>query len=56
MKYTATCPICGWSLIKAAPKSEININCPKCNSFLKIKVEENGIHIIAAEINIRAGK
>lgn len=49
MKYKATCPICGWSLIQASPNSQINISCPKCKSYLSVEVEENGVRVCACQ-------
>lgn len=45
MQYKATCPICGWSLMKATPNSEIHIDCPKCKNHLWIVIEEKGVRI-----------
>ncbi len=45
MKYRATCPICGWSLMQASPNSRINVSCPKCKSSLSVEVEDNGIRV-----------
>ncbi len=47
MKYRATCPICGWSLMQASPNSKINVSCPKCKSYLYVEVEDNGIRVYA---------
>ena len=45
MKYRATCPICGWSLMQASPNSKINVSCPKCKSYLSVEVESDGVRV-----------
>ena len=49
MKYRATCPICGWSLMQASPNSRINVSCPKCKSSLSVEVEDNGIRVYTSK-------
>jgi len=40
--YMASCPVCGKGLCRAAPKSVVEIYCPKCKSSLLVSFENNG--------------
>ena len=46
IKLRADCPICGSKLIKAAPSSDIEIDCPKCKSRVNIIVGDKGYHLM----------
>ena len=41
--FLASCPVCGRSLFKGSPLSYMELGCPKCKTYLSVKIEENGI-------------
>ena len=41
-KLYATCPACGRRLCKAVPGSELEQDCPKCQSLVLIQVDPDG--------------
>ena len=41
-KFYAVCPACGRRLCKAVPGSEVEQDCPKCQSVVLIRVDPDG--------------
>lgn len=44
-KFRADCPICGNKLMKAAPSSDIEVDCQRCKSQIQIVVNDKGFHL-----------
>lgn len=53
-RFRADCPICGSKLMKAAPASNIELDCPKCKSQLQIVVSETGYQMTLLNTGIPA--
>ena len=43
--HRVSCIQCGHKLLGACPDSEIEMNCPKCKTFLQIAVRSEGVRI-----------
>ncbi len=43
-KYVESCPVCGRKLFTGLTELIVEMNCPKCKSFLHIIADSSGIH------------
>lgn len=55
-KYLAVCPECGYKLAMGLSDFVIELNCPKCNRYLHIEADQEGVRTRFIEKNVSATK